>query len=143
MAISGQTQYEGYKTEANAKATRVGIKVKAKASKVEASIGSMRPLHNRGRSLYDVDGPLVGQWRRPMKQRRLRQGKSEMPLVVHAGTRIFMRYALAVKGQKYKVATQSIVSYKRGALPHVKGEVGEYIYETLTVLGSTIVPTFA
>ena len=76
MAINDQTQYEGYKTEAKAQATRVGIKVKAKASKVEASIGSMRPLHNRGRSLYDVDGPLVGQWRRPMKQRRLRWRKA-------------------------------------------------------------------
>ena len=98
MAISGQTQYEGYKTEANAKATRVGIKVKAKASKVEASTGSVRPLHNRGRSLYDVDGLLVGQWLRPMKQRRLRQRKPEMPLIVYACIGIFVRICLNCQG---------------------------------------------
>ena len=69
MAISDRTQYEGYKTEAKAQATRVGIKVKAKASKVEASTGSVRPPHDQGRCLYDLDGPLAGQWLRPMKQR--------------------------------------------------------------------------
>jgi hypothetical protein len=65
-----------------ARVTCVGSK--AEAFKAEALTGSVRPPRDQGRSLYSVDGLLAGQRLRPMKQRRLRQRKTEMPLVVYA-----------------------------------------------------------
>ena len=79
-------------------ATHMDSKAKLEALRVEAPMGSVKPPRNQGRNPYGANGPLVGLWLRPMKQRRLRQRKSEMPLVVHAGTRIFMRICLSCQG---------------------------------------------
>jgi hypothetical protein len=64
----------------------------------EALTGSVRPPHDQGRNPYDANGLLAGLWLRPMKQRRLRQRKPEMPLVVYAYIGIFMRICLSCQG---------------------------------------------
>jgi hypothetical protein len=79
-------------------ATRMDSEAEARALEAEASTGLEKPPRNQGRNPYGANGPLAGLWLRPMKQRRLRQRKSEVPLVVHAGTGIFMRICLSCQG---------------------------------------------
>jgi hypothetical protein len=78
----------------------VGSKVEAKAFKAEVLIGSKKPLHDQGRNFHGADGLLMGLELRLMEQRRWRQRKLEIPLVVYACVGIFMRISLSHQGIK-------------------------------------------
>jgi hypothetical protein len=78
----------------------VGSKAEAKAFKAEVPTGSGKPPRDQGRNFHGADGLLMGLQLRPMEQRRWRQRKPEIPLVVYACVGIFMRICLSRQGIK-------------------------------------------
>jgi hypothetical protein len=71
--------------------TQVSHKAEAKGTQGGGSDRLGGPPHDQGKNHRGVDGPPMGLQLRPREQRRWRQRRPKMPLVVYACIVIFIR----------------------------------------------------